>query len=286
MNCRPLLLLVLMVATGSSWAAAPTQRERWNEPQQPFRVFGNTWWVGTRGIGVVLVTSPQGHILIDGGLPESVPQVLANIRTAGFDIRDVRLIVNSHVHVDHAGGLAELQRLSGARIVASAWSANVLRNGKAAVDDPQRGQLDEIASVAVADTVTDGSQEKVGPLTITAHLTPGHTPGGTSWSWQSCEAARCVNVVFADSLNAASTRGFRFSDNGLPATFGKSFTTLASLPCDVLLAAHPAPAQVFEKLAAREAGKADAFIDTGACGNYVDAARKFLDVRLESEQRN
>jgi len=157
-----------------------TKRERWNEPQKPFKVFGNTWWVGTHGVGTVLITSPQGHILIDGGLPESGPQILSSIRAAGFDIKDVKLIVNSHVHYDHAGGIAELQRLSGARVVASESSAKVLREGVSGRDDPQYGQLDPIAKVKVDGIVKEGDQQKVGALTITAHMTGGHTPGGTS----------------------------------------------------------------------------------------------------------
>jgi metallo-beta-lactamase class B len=262
-----------------------TQRQRWNEPQKPFKVFGNTWWVGTHGIGSALITSPEGHILIDGGLPESVPQIVSSIRAAGFDIKDVKLIVNSHVHYDHAGGIAELQRLSGARVVASESSAKVLRDGASGTDDPQYGQIDPIAKVKVSGIVNDGGQQSVGKLQITAHMTGGHTPGGTSWSWRSCEDSRCLNLVYADSLNAVSATGFRFTDSPLLQTFRKGFATLETLPCDILLAAHPAPAQVFENLAARESGKADAFVDNTACKRYVEAARKTLETRLASESR-
>lgn len=286
-RARPILFACLMAACSAAppAAQAPTQRERWNEPQQPFKVFGNTWWVGTRGVGAVLITSPQGHVLIDGGLPESAPRIAASIEAAGFDIRDVRLILNSHVHYDHAGGIAELQRLSGARVVASPWSAQVLRDGAVAADDPQAGQLDPIAKVNVDDIVQDGGQQRVGPLTLTAHMTGGHTPGGTSWSWRSCEGTRCLAVVYADSLNAVSAPGFRFTGTPLLQAFEQGFTTLEALPCDILLAAHPAPAQVLEKLAAREAGKADAFVDGAACRRYVAAARRNLATRLATEQR-
>lgn len=261
-----------------------SQRERWNLPQQPFRVFGNTWWVGTRGVGVVLITSPEGHVLIDAGLPESAAQIVSNIRTAGFDIKDVKLILNSHVHHDHAGGIAELQKLSGARVVASEWSARVLRAGESGPDDPQYGQIDPIAKVDVGGIVQEGDQQTVGPLTLVAHMTAGHTPGGTSWSWRSCENNRCLDLVFADSLNAASARGFRFTDSQLPQAFEKGFAVLESLPCDILLAAHPAPAQVFEKLAAREAGNAGAFVDGASCRQYVETARRALAQRLASEK--
>jgi metallo-beta-lactamase class B len=263
----------------------PTQRQKWNEPQPQFRIFGNTWWVGTHGVGSVLITSPQGHILIDGGLPESAPLILANIKAAGFDIRDVKLIVNSHVHFDHAGGIAELQKLSGARIVASEWSAQVLRTGATAADDPQHGQLDPVAKVKVDGIVKEGDQQRAGPLVITAHMTPGHTPGGTSWSWQSCEGSRCLNLVYADSLTAAAGPGFSFTKSGQARGFESSFALLESLPCDILLAAHPAPAQLFERLAGRDAGKPDALVDNTACRRYVETARKGLATRLATEQR-
>lgn len=277
--------MIAALAASPIVAQAPTQRERWNAPQQPFKVFGNTWWVGTHGIGTVLITSPQGHVLIDGGLPESVPQILSSIKAIGFDIRDVRLIVNSHVHYDHAGGLAELQRLSGARIVASESSAKVLREGVSGPDDPQFGQIDPIAKVNVSGIVKEGDQQKVGNLTLTVHMTPGHTPGGTSWSWRSCEGSRCLDVVYADSLNAVSANGFRFTGTPLLQGFEQGFAALESLPCDILLAAHPGPAQVFEKLAARDAGKADAFVDSNSCRQYVAAARKLLETRLATERR-
>jgi metallo-beta-lactamase class B len=263
----------------------PTARQAWNEPQQQFKVFGNTWWVGPHGVGSVLITSPQGHVLIDGGLPESVPQIVASIKAAGFDIQDVKLIVNSHAHYDHAGGIAELQKLSGARLVASEWSAKVLREGATAADDPQYGQLDPMAKVRVDAIVRDGEQQKVGPLAITAHLTPGHTPGGTSWSWRSCEGSRCVDLVYADSLNAAAARGFSFTKSGQAKSFDASFATLAALPCDILLAAHPAQTDLFERLAARDAGKADALIDNTACKRYVEAARKVFAARIATEGR-
>lgn len=287
MNYKKTLLLCMVAALAAAplMAQAPSQRQRWNEPQEPFKVFGNTWWVGTHGVGTVLLTSAQGHILIDGGLPESVPQILASIKTVGFDIKDVKLIVNSHVHYDHAGGIAELQKLSGARVVASESSAKVLREGVSGADDPQYGQIDPIAKVKVEGIVKEGDQQKVGPITITAHMTPGHTTGGTSWSWRSCEASRCLDMVFADSLNAVSAPGFRFTATSLPQGFEKGFAVLEALPCDILLAAHPGPAQVFEKLAARAAGKADAFVDGAACKQYVAAARRTLETRLATERR-
>src|SRR5215813_653800 len=120
----------------------------WNAPQQPFKIYGNTYYVGTHGLGSVLITSPAGHILIDGALAESVPQIVSHVRSLGFRVEDIKLIVNSHVHYDHAGGIAELQRLSGAHVAASEWSAAVLKTGGVAPDDPQHGIIRGILPVS------------------------------------------------------------------------------------------------------------------------------------------
>jgi metallo-beta-lactamase class B len=111
----------------------------WNAPQRPFRIHGDSWYVGTHGLSAILVTSPQGHVLLDGGLPESAPLVAANVRALGFRMEDVRLIVNSHAHFDHAGGIAMLQRASGAAVAAHRWSAAVMRRGATLPEDPQSG---------------------------------------------------------------------------------------------------------------------------------------------------
>jgi metallo-beta-lactamase class B len=260
------------------------QRLEWNQPQKPFKVFGNTYWVGTRGLGAVLITSDRGHILIDGALPESVPQIRDHIRELGFKLEDVRLLLNSHVHYDHAGGLGELQKLTGARAAASADAAKVFASGESGPDDPQYGILPPIDRLKNVDVVRQGQIVKVGSLMVMARMTPGHTPGGTSWSWKSCEGARCVDVVYADSLNPVSVDGFKYTTSPLLKAFETAYARLETMRCDILLTPHPAFARVFERLAAREKGNADAFIDPGACKAYVAAGRKNLAARVATEQ--
>ena len=116
-------------AVGQKGVTTCASCSEWNKPQRPFLIFGNTYYVGPRGLSSILITSKGGHVLIDGALPESAAQVAANVRSLGFRIEDVKVILNSHVHFDHAGGIAELQRLSGARVIASKWSAGVMRKG-------------------------------------------------------------------------------------------------------------------------------------------------------------
>ena len=261
------------------------QRVEWNQSQKPFKVFGNSYWVGTKGLGSVLITSDRGHILIDGGLPESVSQIRDHIRELGFKLEDVRLLLNTHVHYDHAGGLGELQRLTGARAAASASSAKVLTSGESGQDDPQYGTLPPIDRLRNVDIVREGRVVKVGDSLIARpHMTPGHTPGGTTWTWKSCEGARCLDVVYADSLSPVSADGFKYTTSPLLKAFERTFTALETMRCDILLTPHPAFSRVFQRLAAREAGKADAFIDPGACKAYVATARKNLARRLATEK--
>jgi metallo-beta-lactamase class B len=300
LTLRLAFALTLVAASASQIAfaaepAAPAERpstckacEAWNREQAPFRLYGNSWYVGVKGLSAVLVTSPQGHVLIDGDLPESVPRIVANIAALGFRIEDVKVIVNSHAHFDHAGGIAELQQLSGADVVASAWGARALKAGRSLPEDPQVGFGATLPKVARTRAMDDGETLKVGPITITAHATSGHTPGGMSWSWTSCDGERCLDLVYADSLNPVSTDDFRFSDTTtyptVLADFERSFTTLSALRCDVLITAHPEVGDLWSRLARRDAGDADALIDTTACRRLVDASRAKLAARLEKER--
>ena len=287
-----LIVVALCAATAGQAAnaeeASCANCAEWNRPQQPFRVFGNTYYVGTHGLASVLITSDQGHILIDGGLPESAPQIAAHIRALGFKVEDVRWILNSHAHFDHAGGIAELQKSTGAKVAMSSWSANVLRRGGQERGDPQYGTLPAIRTVSDVKVLADGEALRLGTLELTAHFTPGHTPGGTSWAWRSCEASRCLNVVYADSLTAVSADGFRFTaspdyPNAL-ADFEKSFRLLETIPCDILLVPHPELADVLDRLDRREKGMKDAFVDPASCRNYAATMRRGFEARIARER--
>jgi metallo-beta-lactamase class B len=257
----------------------------WNRPQPPFQIFGNTYYVGTHGLSSILITSRAGNVLIDGDLPESAEQIVANIRYLGLHIEDVKIIVNSHVHFDHAGGIAELQRLSGARVYASPWTTAVMRTGAVAHDDPQYGITSPISPVKNVTELHDGETLEVGPIKLTAHMTPGHTPGGTSWTWQSCEADLCYEIVYADSLKPVSAPGFRFTEHAeLIHGFEKSFTFLETTPCDILLTPHPEASDFWDRVEGHRRGvKPDPLVDRGACRRLAEKARDELAVRQEEE---
>lgn len=293
---RPLLAIAAFGLASSTFASDAHQHaiqcdscEAWNQPQKPFKVVGNTWYVGTRELSALLVTTPQGHILLDGALPQSAGLVRKNIEALGFKVGDIRYILNSHAHWDHAGGIAELQAASGATVLASQSGVDVMKAGTVGPDDPQYDAADPVhmPRVAKLKAVADRQRIRVGGTTITAYMTPGHTPGSTTWSWQSCAAGKCHDVVYADSLTPVSLGEFRFTGgNGRPdisASFRASIERVARLKCDVVVSTHPGFTDTLDKLAATTSTH-NAFIDPQGCQRYAAQARARLDKRIAEER--
>jgi len=275
---------LLFAQTAASADSARRAKEcpscaEWNAPQAPFRIHGNTYYVGTRGLSAILVTSDAGHVLVDSGLPESAPLIEANIRALGFRIQDVKLILNSHAHFDHAGGAAELQRASGAEVAATEPSARMLRAGGPTPDDPQYGEALPYPVVSQVRVFQPGDTLRIGPNALVAHLTAGHTPGGTTWTWRSCEGENCLDIVYADSQTPISADDFYFTRSRTYTTgvedFRRGHATIEQLRCDILIAPHPGAVRLFER--------AGNFVDRSACVRYAENARKQLAERLAKE---
>ena len=285
------LLAAAAATAGITYAADKASRSScaecaaWNEPHKPFKIFGDTYYVGTAQLTSILIATEFGHVLIDGALPESAPQMKANIEALGFKLEDVKAILNSHTHPDHAGGIAELQKLSGADVYALRPAYEVLSTGKLNRDDPQAARKGPaIAPVSRLWIAQDDQQLGVANVRLRAIATPGHTPGGTTWTWDSCEGAKCLRMVYADSLSPVAADKYRFSDHPeVVQQFESSFGRIAALPCEVLLTPHPAQSQLFERL---DTGKenTDAIRDPEGCKKYVQGAREALAKRLETEK--
>jgi metallo-beta-lactamase class B len=261
----------------------------WFAPQDPFPVYGNTYYVGTGGISVVLVTSPAGHVLIDGGPSGASAQIAEHVRKLGFKVEDIRFILSGHDHFDHAGGIADLQKMSGAVVLGSPASVDVLRTGQPDKRDPQYPSLQAMTPAANTRAVRDGEVLRLGPLEITAHFTPGHTIGATSWTWRSSEGGRTMNMVYGDSLTSVAAEGRSFSKNPLyrhaRADIERSISAVESLECDVLISAHPEFGDLWERKAKQaELGNA-AFVDREACRKYAAKARAWLNKTLVSEEK-
>lgn len=279
------LALWMMGAAGASQPAAedpltrPMAVERakeWLAPQPPERIFGKSWLVGFGGLSVALIDTVDGLVLVDGALPQAAPMILANVRAAGFDPKDIKFILSTEPHWDHAGGLAALARDTGATVIASARGAEGLRAGAMAADDPQLAYGGTWPAVERVRVMADGEVLTLGDTQITAHATPGHTMGSMSWSWRACEAGTCKTIVFASSLNPVSADGYHYlSAAGEPfvAGFEQSYRKMDAMPCDILIAAHP-----------DNAGTGRFNDKPGACRAYADRSRGLLAKRLAGEK--
>ncbi len=278
---KPMLapLLAAMALTVPS-AASPQNREQrieWNRPFAPFTIIGNVHYVGTIGLSAFLVTGPRGHVLIDGGLPESAPLIAANIERLGFRLRDVRYLLLNHSHFDHSGGLADLKRRTGAMMVSSAHQKPDLDAGRTV----GRPELDEFPPVRTDRIVRDGERLVLGPIVLTAHATPGHTKGGLSWTM----VAGGKRMIFATSLTVAGQKligdpAYPQAANDFRATFGK----LRGMPADVFLNFHPDFFDMEGKRARQIAGSAAAFVDPDELARQVKRAEEGFEVELARQQ--
>jgi metallo-beta-lactamase class B len=181
----------------------------WEDPAPPVHIHGDTYYVGTCGISSLLIVSPAGHILIDGGTEKNARFIAANIERLGYRLGDIRYILNSHEHYDHTGGIRELQRLTGAKIIALAASKPMLEAGHSFPNDPQLELLKSFPGIHVDQVIRDGDAVRFGQLRLTAHATPAHSPGSTSWTWQSCEQGKCIRITYADSLTVPVDKHYR-----------------------------------------------------------------------------
>ena len=249
---------------------------QWLAPAEPEKIFGDTYLVGFAGMSVALIDTGDGLVLIDGALPQAAPAILANVRGLGFDPEDIKFILSTEPHFDHAGGLAALARDTGATVVASARGAEGLRMGRHAADDPQLAYGGSWPALDRVRVMRDGEVLKLGRTAITAVATPGHTMGSMSWRWQACEGSACRAIVFASSLNPVSAEGYRFTSKaGAPfvAGFEESYRKMDATPCDILIAAHP-----------DNAGPGRYSDAPGACRTYADRSRERLAKRLAAER--
>jgi len=264
---------------GPAWFRSCGDSTDWDKPAPPVRIHANTYLVGTCGLSSILITGNQGHILIDGGSEQAADLIAANIRQLGFKLTDVRYLLHSHEHLDHVGGLARLQQLTGATVVSSEPARAVLASGVVSADDPQVGMSKPFPDVTVGRTIADGQALPLGNLYLTAHTTPGHTPGALTWSWESCDGAVCRSMVYADSLSPVSSDTYRFSDHpAYVAAYRASLAKVAAMRCEILLTPHPAASATKERMV----GLQPLFDPTG-CKAYAGRLTEALNQRLAKE---
>src|SRR5215470_222424 len=246
MKCNgPLTLLFVpaLLAASAPFSAAgyPVQYTKavaeWNQPVKPFHIIGNIYYVGATEVSSFLITTPSGHILLDSGFAETVPMILKNIVELGFSAKDVKVLINSHAHYDHAGGLAELKRVTGARLALSAADADAISKG--GKGDSQWGDTLAFEPATADRVLKDGDKVELGGVEMTARLTPGHTKGCTTWTTKVTEGGKQYDVVFVGSTTAPD---YKLANNaeypGIVQDYFATFALLKSLPCDVFLGPH------------------------------------------------
>ncbi|EPJ6838415.1 L1 family subclass B3 metallo-beta-lactamase [Stenotrophomonas maltophilia] len=284
---RPHMLALMLAAvlpiTHASAAEAPLPQLRaytvdasWLQPMAPLQIADHTWQIGTQDLTALLVQTADGAVLLDGGMPQMASHLISNMKVRGVAPQDLRLILLSHAHADHAGPVAELKRRTGAKIAANAESAVLLARGGS--NDLHFGDDITYPPANVDRIIMDGEVVTVGGITFTAHFMPGHTPGSTAWTWTDTRDGKPVRIAYADSLSAP---GYKLQENAryprLVEDYRRSFTTVRGLPCDLLLTPHPGASNWDYAAGAKAGAKAL------TCKAYADAAEQKFDAQLAKE---
>ncbi len=261
-----------------------SRRVAWNQPQKPFHIIGNIYFVGTAGLGSYLISTSAGNIILDGALPESAPLIEKNVGALGFHMRDVKYLLNSHAHYDHSGGLAELKKDSGAKVIASRADAGTLNSGQ---QSSYGGGWDsQMPPVKVDRIINTGDKVELGGTALTAVLTPGHTKGCTTWTMPVTEAGKTYNVVFYCST---SVPGYPLVNNReypqIVSDYRHSFKILKNMQADVFLAGHTEFFHMEEKLARAKPGAPNPFVDPGELQRFVLESEQEFDRELSKQQK-
>ncbi|WP_432591951.1 L1 family subclass B3 metallo-beta-lactamase [Stenotrophomonas maltophilia] len=284
---RPHMLALMLAAvlpiTHASAAEAPLPQLRaytvdasWLQPMAPLQIADHTWQIGTQDLTALLVQTADGAVLLDGGMPQMASHLLDNMKARGVTPQDLRLILLSHAHADHAGPVAELKRRTGAKVAANAESAVLLARGGS--NDLHFGDGITFPPASTDRIIMDGEVVTVGGIAFTAHFMPGHTPGSTAWTWTDTRDGKPVRIAYADSLSAP---GYKLQENAryprLVEDYRRSFTTVRGLPCDLLLTPHPGASNWDYAAGAKAGAKAL------TCKAYADAAEQKFDAQLAKE---
>lgn len=278
-------LLCVLFCPVSGCAQADDTSRSWNQPVKPFRIAGNLYYVGASDLSSFLIVTPQGHILLDSGLVETVPQIQKNVVQLGFRLEDVKVLINTHAHYDHAGGLALLKRLTKATLMASEADAALMAAG--GKGDPNFGDKLAYEPVKADRILHDGDKVELGGVTMTARLTPGHTKGNTTWTMTVDDGSKRYNVVVVGST---SFPGYKLVDNpnypGIVGDYQRTFQILKGLPCDIFLAPHGSFYELTKKSKLLEEGtKQNPFIDPYGYKRYVEENEQAFNKELERQRK-
>ena len=268
-------------------AAVTRMFDPWRPATPPRHLIANIYYVGAVGVSSFLITTPDGHFLLDTGFEDTVPIIQRGVEQLGFNLTDIKFILSSHAHIDHVAGHALMKKLTGARVVASAGDARALESG--GDDDYIQWPKDTVlyAPVKVDRIVADGERIALGGTTLTAHLTPGHTRGASTWTMDVTEGEHVRRVVFFSS--ATINAGTLLVNNPLFPDFAEqfegTFAKLKALPCDIFFAPHGNQFGMTGKFARRDRGeKENPFIDPDGWRRLITAAERAYSAQLSLER--
>jgi len=268
-------------SAGGQYAKANAE---WNKPVKAFRIIGNIYYVGASEVSSFLITTSKGHILMDSGFAETVPLIQDGFKQLGFSLRDVKILINSHAHYDHAAGFAELKELTGASLMVSEADAALMANG--GKGDFRWGDTLSYKPVKADRILREKDTVKLGDVTMSVHLTPGHTRGCTTWTMTVKEDGNQYDVVF---LGSASAPGYQLVDNAkypnIEADYASTFRILKSLHCDVFLGPHGSFFNLEEKRKRAEAGeKPNPFIDPKGYQAFIEQTERDHQKQFETQR--
>ena len=280
-------LVALLTLAGTAQAQTPKDLlaallVKWNTPTEPFRMIGNVYYVGTDGLASYLITSPQGHILVDTVMPEATSQIKANIEKLGFKVADIKYLLNTHAHIDHTGGLAEMKQASGAQLVAGEADKPLLEGGY------YPGAREETAlnfpPVKVDRTVREGDTVTIADVTLTARETPGHSPGCTSWEFsvKDGDATRSA-LIFCSGTVALNRLVTNPTYPGIVTDYKKTFARAQDMKPNVLLAPHPEMYKMAEKRTKLAEGGPNPFVNPGEFNAYAATLEKAFEDALAKQ---
>jgi metallo-beta-lactamase class B len=274
-------LALALLASGAAASASPAHPPAWTKPVKPFRIATHIYYVGSKGLSAYLITSDDGAILIDGPLEENASLVEHNIESVGVPLKSVKWILSDHAHNDHVGALAQIKMDTGARFAASAGDQVALERGMPRGDTDYDPTDFHFPPIKVDRVIQDGESVAVGDAVLTAHLTPGHTPGCTSWSTTTRDGNRRLRVLFLCSITVAGNRlvGNR-AYPAIVADYEETFTKLSAMKADIVLTSHPEMADVLGREARLEAGDRRAFIDPAFLPRFIAQSKADFEAAL------
>jgi metallo-beta-lactamase class B len=255
---------------------------KWNTPTEPFRIIDNVYYVGTDGLASYLITSPQGHILVDTVMPDQTSQIKASIEKLGFKIADIKYLLNTHAHIDHTGGFAEMKQASGAQMIAGEADKSLLEGGY--YPGAKEETLLQFPPVKVDRSVREGETVAIGNVTLTARATPGHSPGCTSWEFnvKDGDATRSV-LIFCSGTVALNRLVGNPTYPGIVDDYKKTFARAKAMKVDVLLAPHPEMYKMAEKRAKLADGAPNPFVNPAEFNDYAAMLEKAFEDALAKQ---